>query len=169
MSDGNQHGMNIGDVIICSDFSYAHYANDYDKQTKEIADKHLIKYNEDMSRDKSTTYISEVRFDEDERLAMTANSGKIAPKIIQIDISAYDKSRGESPFVIEAYGYYLGHGREPWDRYSYGTFAARRLDKSGIYKVNAELIYFRTNECSELFNSGKLKVIKKMQIMFVEL
>jgi len=109
---------NVGDVITSPKFAFGYYGDE---------DKKFIKVDGATENRPVTFYV-----DEDERVDVAVESGKVPPKTRTVELGAYDSGRATAKFVVEKanmQGGGTGHGR---DVYPDGWHVqARRLNKDG--------------------------------------
>jgi hypothetical protein len=148
----------VGDIIISVKFAFGQY-NCFDADNKKVilVDGHTINQSTGFS------------LSEEERLDITAKTGKIPPKESTVEVGAYDPSRGIARFVVEEACFVKGDAI-----YDSGDWSiqARRLNDDGTYNPDGELIAFSIlsyDHSSYKINPGDIRIIGKMKRIFIQL
>ncbi|QQG41873.1 MAG: hypothetical protein HYV90_01005 [Candidatus Woesebacteria bacterium] len=121
----------VGDVIKSPKFAYGYW---------ESEDKEIITID-----GQSTSYVVGYTVSVEERLKAAAVTGNPdQPLVREVDLGAYDPSRGNAEFIVEKASMEGGGtGMGPHDVYPDGWLInARRLSKAGVYDPDGEVIRF---------------------------
>lgn len=151
----DKNKLDVGDVISSKKFAFGFF-----NKSKEII----------YADGKTKNYILQEFRSEEERLDTAIKTGKIPSELIDINLSAYDESRGDAKFVVEAVALTGGgHGHGFNDIYPDGwNISARRLNKDGSYSESNEIINFYTTGCFNcLINIKDIKILGKMKMQFI--
>ena len=149
---------NLGDIIRSEKFAFGYYDRQEDKRgylvpalDKITVDGKTKEYNVEFRKpgtpwDKPSEYET-------------------------VNLGAYDKSRGESLFVVEKaqmQGGGTGHG--PHDIYPDGWYVeARRLNEDNSYNPDGELIKFYQSGCFNcLIPEVEVEIVGKMKQIFIK-
>lgn len=144
----------VGDIITSRLFAYGYYQRDSNKK--------LIIVDGTTTSHPETSHI-----DEDERVSIAARTGEIPLKTRTVELGAYDPSRAEAKFVIEAakmQGGGTGHG--PGDVFPDGwNVKARRLNNEGKYDPNGEVIeFYMSGSFTNKIDPKDVQVVGKMRM-----
>lgn len=143
----------VGDVIMSKKFAGGEYRGD---------SKKVIDVDGDIRPHISSRYLSE-----DERVTMAAKTGKIPPKLVETDRSAYDPSRATAKFVVESAKFSGGSPPGTHDPFPDGWhIKARRLNKNGTYSPKGELIcFYMTGSFIGLIEPKDVEIVGKMKVV----
>lgn len=152
---------NVGDVIMSPKFAYGYYG--YDEDFKHVDKKRIT-----IDGNPTEKHQIRVGINEDERVTMAAETGKIPPKKRILDYGACDPSRATAKFVVESAamgGGGTGHGAH--DVYGDGWhIRARRLNKDGSFDPNGEVIgFYMTGSFTCMVEAKDIKVVSKMKMI----
>ncbi|MBI3632128.1 MAG: hypothetical protein HY225_01640 [Candidatus Vogelbacteria bacterium] len=143
-----------GDVITSSKFAYGYLTSEN---------------REEITVDgKTTGYPMRYRLSEEDRLAITAKTGRIPPKERTIELGRFDKNRGSAKFVVEDARMDGGdtNPRDPWPDGWHIT--ARRLSSEGTYDPSEEIIDFYMSGCFNcIVLAEDIKILGKMKMVFI--
>lgn len=146
---------NLGDVIRSEQFAFGYYAS------QRNSDGNLVPKTDVITVDGKTRE-HPVQF----RRSGTAQDQKT--EFETVELGAYDESRGLAQFVVEnaqMQGGGTGHG--PGDVFPDGWYVqARKLDETGSYNPNGELVQFYQSGC---FTGliPEVELVGKMKRIFV--
>jgi len=142
----------VGDVVVSPDFAYG---SKIPPDTKHI-----------YVDGKTIHETAEVAVDEEERLKIAAETGTILSKYKTIDLGAFDTTRGTAEFVVE---YAQMEGADDRNGVSDSLhILARRLDSSGLYDANGQVIDFYVNSShGNSVSYDHIKLVRKMKKKFV--
>lgn len=109
------------------------------------------------------------RICEEERVRMAAETGKIPPKEMVVDLSADDETRATALFIVEQ------SQRDAASTDARGDSSprswrviVRRLNDDGSYNRNGEVIHFCENKAFDCIREpGDLEVVGKMSLTFI--
>ena len=146
---------NLGDIIRADEFAYGHYERNFNDEHYLVADKKLIHVD-----GKTKNY--QVGFLDPKTRHLRES------ETLTIELGAYDSSRADAYFVVERAvleGGGTGHG--PHDIFPDGWHvSARRLDESGTYDHNGEVVDFYQIGCF-IYMVNEVEVMGKIKMKFV--
>jgi hypothetical protein len=115
----------------------------------------------------TTNYVVGESYNDQEIIAYVLQHGELPKGNKQVDMGAYDESRGKAIFVVEQV-IFEGESRGYIDYKDPGLIVyARKLHPSGLYNPDGELIMFHYHTSSYGSTIKNLTIDGHMQIMFV--
>ncbi|KKU33359.1 hypothetical protein A3K29_05560 [Candidatus Collierbacteria bacterium RIFOXYB2_FULL_46_14] len=157
----SKNSLNVRDIISSPEFAFGRH--DYDR---EDCDPAIMVGGTDKDHIVSESY------DDEERVAYAAKTGKILPRWHDVNYGAYDETRGTARFVIERAemeGGSTGGGMSGHDDYPDALHVtARRLFQNGDYNPEGELIKFTYDTNCYINSIDHVTVHGQMKLIFTK-